>query len=135
MNDTTLDKMKQMKFYGMHSAFKTAMETEQTDEYTTDEFVAFLIDSEHDDRHTRRINRYINNAKFRYQAELENISYDQARNINQNRIMRLAECSYIKQGENILITGSTGVGKSYLASALGYHACSMGYRVLYFNTP
>lgn len=134
MNDTTLDKMKQMKFYGMHSAFKTAMETEQTDEYTTDEFVAFLIDSEHDDRHTRKINRYINNAKFRYQAELENISYDQARNINQNRIMRLAECSYIKQGENILITGSTGVGKSYLASALGYHACSMGHRVMYFNT-
>ncbi|MBL4623756.1 MAG: IS21-like element helper ATPase IstB [Flavobacteriales bacterium] len=134
MNEVTLEKMKQMKFYGMHNAFKTAIETGRTDGYTIDEFISLLIDSEHDDRQTRKINRHITNARFRYSAELEKVSYSEERNLHKNKVMRLADCSYIKKGENILITGSTGVGKSFLASALGHHACSMGYRVLYFNT-
>lgn len=134
MNEQTLEKMKQMKFYGMYHAFKTAMENQQTDGYSSDELVAFLIDSENDDRKTRRINRHINNARFRYKAELENINYDPSRNLNKNRVSRLGECIFIKEGENVLITGSTGVGKSYLASALGHNACSKGYKVMYFNT-
>lgn len=134
MNESTLEKMKKMKFYGMHDAFKTALETEQTEGYTTDEFVSFLIDNEHDDRQTRKINRHITNAKFRYNADLENMHYEQARNLDKNKVMRLAECSFIMEGENILITGSTGVGKSYLASALGHNGCSKAYKVMYFNT-
>lgn len=134
MNNTTLDKMKQMKFYGMHSAFKTALETEKTDHYTTDEFVGLLIDQEYDDRQTRKIKRHITNARFRYSAELENILYDEGRNLNKNRILRLADCAFLNEGENILITGSTGVGKSFLASALGHHICSKGYKIMYFNT-
>lgn len=134
MNEQTLEKMKQMKFYGMYHAFKTALESNKLDGYTTDEFVSFLIDNEHDDRNTRKIKRHITNAKFRYKAELENLIYDQSRNMDKNRIMRFAQCGFIDEGENIIITGSTGVGKSYLASSLGHHACSKGYRVLYFNT-
>jgi DNA replication protein DnaC len=134
MNEVTLEKMKQMKFYGMHNAFKTALETGRTDSYTVDECIAFLIDSEHDDRQTRKINRHISNAKFRYKAALERINYDDSRNLDKNKLMRLTDCSFIKNGENILITGSTGVGKSFLASALGHHACSQGYKVIYFNT-
>ena len=134
MNEVTLEKMRSMKFYGMHNAFITAIETGRMDGYTIDEFVCLLVDSEHDDRQTRKINRHITNARFRYNAELEKINYDQDRNLDKNKVMRLADCSFIKNGENILITGSTGVGKSFLASALGHHACSEGYRVLYFNT-
>lgn len=134
MNDNTLEKMKQMKFYGMHSAFKTALENEQTDHYTLDEFIGFLIDQEHDDRQMRKIKRHVTNARFRYKAELEDIFYESGRNINKNKIMRLAECNFINEGENIIITGSTGVGKSFLASALGHHLCSKGYKVSYFNT-
>jgi len=134
MNESTLEKMKSMKFYGMHNAFTAAIETGRTDQYTIDEFVSLLIDSEHDDRQTRKINRHITNARFRYNAELEKINYDQTRNLDKNKIFRLADCFFIKNGENILITGSTGVGKSFLASALGHHACSQGYRVQYFNT-
>ena len=52
----------------------------------------------------------------------------------QLKILRLAECEYIEKNENVLITGSTGVGKSYIATALGYQACIQGYRVMYFNT-
>jgi DNA replication protein DnaC len=133
MNEHTLEKMKQMKFYGMYHAFKSALETNRLDGYTTDEFVSFLVGTEHDDRQTRKINRYISNAKFRYKASLEDLIYDDTRSLDKNNVMRLAECSFIKQGENLIVTGSTGVGKSYLASALGHHACSKGYRVMYFN--
>jgi DNA replication protein DnaC len=133
MNDTTLFKMKQMKLYGMHGAFMGAVETGKMDGYTQDEFVAMLIDAEYDDRHTRRIDRGIKNARFRYKASVENIIYDASRNIDKNRILRFAGCGYIKKGENVLITGSTGVGKSYIASALGYQGCIEGYRVVYYN--
>jgi DNA replication protein DnaC len=134
MNEITLSKMKQMKFYGMHGAFKTAIETGRTDDYTLDQFVSMLIDAEWDDKTNRRIERLIKNAKFHYKAAIENIIYDESRNIDQLKIMRMAECEYLDKFENVLITGSTGVGKSYVATALGYQACIQGYKVLYYNT-
>jgi DNA replication protein DnaC len=134
MNDVTLEKMKQMHFYGMHQAFSSALETGRADQYTPDEFISYLIDHEYDDRQNRKINRHITNARFRYRANLEEIAYPADRNLSKAQLMRLAEGDYIRQGEYVLITGSTGVGKSYLASALGYHACSQGYKVIYYNT-
>ena len=131
MNETTLFKMKQMKLYGMHGAFLSAIETGKADSYTQDEFVAMLTEAEYDDRITRRINRAIKNARFRYKASVENLVYEPSRNLERNKLMRYANCDYVKNGENILITGSTGVGKSYIASALGYQACIEGYRVVY----
>jgi len=133
MNEITLTKMKQMKLYGMHGAFKTAVETGKTDDYTLDQFVSMIIDAEWDDRNNRKIERMIKNARFHYKSSIENIIYDAARNIEENKILRLAECEFIKKCEHILITGSTGAGKSYIATALGYQACIEGYRVMYFN--
>lgn len=133
MNETTLSKMKQIKLYGMYGAFRTAIETGKTDDYTLDQFVSMLVEAEWDDRQNRKIGRGIKNARFHYKASVENIIYDQMRNIDQNSILRLAECDYIERCENILITGSTGVGKSYLATALGYQACIEANRVMYFN--
>ena len=134
MNEITLTKMKQMKFYGMHGAFKTAIETGRTDDYTLDQFVSMIIDAEWDDRNNRKIERAIKNARFHYKSSIENIIYDQARNIDKTKLLRLAECEFINKNENILVTGSTGAGKSYIATALGYQACIEGYRVMYFNT-
>ncbi len=134
MDETTLTKMKQMKLYGMHGAFKTAIETGRTNDYTLDQFVSMLTDAEWDDKNNRKIERLIKNARFHYKASIENIVYEQARNIDKNLILRLAECEFIERCENILITGSTGVGKSYLATALGYQACISGSRVMYHNT-
>lgn len=133
MNETTLTKMRQMKLYGMYGAFKSAIETGKTDSYTMDEFVAYITEAEWDDRQNRKISRTVGNARFRYKASLEGISYEPSRNLDKNRIIRLAECEYINKAENILITGSTGVGKSYLATSLGHQACVEGYRVMYFN--
>jgi DNA replication protein DnaC len=134
MNEITLTKMKQMKLYGMYGTFKTAIETGKTDDYTLDQFISMMIETEWDDRNTRRIQRAIKNAKFHYKASVENIVYEESRNIDKNKILRLAECNFVEQNENIIITGSTGVGKSYLATALGYQACIEGYRVMYLNT-
>ena len=134
MNESTVTKMKQMKLYGMHNAFKTAIESGKTDHYTLDQFVSMIIDSEWDERHNRRIERSIKNARFQYKSNIESISFEASRNLDRNQILRLAECEFVEKNENILITGSTGVGKSYLGTALGYQACIQGFKVGYFNT-
>ena len=134
MNETTLTKMKEMKLHGMQNAFKIAIESGKTDHYTLDQFVSMLIDSEWDERHNRRIERSIKNAKFHYKSSIESLNFDTSRNLDRNLVLRLAECEFVEKNENILITGSTGVGKSYLGTALGYQACIEGFKVNYFNT-
>lgn len=134
MNQTTLSKMKLMSLHGMYNAFKTAIETGKTDHYTLDQFIAQLIETEWDERQNRKIERNIRNASFRYKASLEKIDYNEDRNLDRNKLMRIAQGDYIHQGQDLLITGSTGVGKSYLATALGYQACIDGYRVKYYNS-
>lgn len=134
MNEVTLTRMKQMKLHGMHGAFKTAIETGKTDDYTIDQFVSMITDAEWDDRNNRKIERLIRNARFHYKASIENVVYEHARNIDRTKLLRMAECDFINKSENVLISGSTGAGKSYIATALGYQACIEGYRVLYFNT-
>ena len=134
MNEITLTRMQQMKLYGMHSAFKTAIETGKTDNYSLDQFVSMLVDAEWDDKTNRKIARSIKNARFHYKASIENIAYEEARNIDRLKVERLAECDFITRSENILITGSTGAGKSYMATALGYQACIQGFKVGYYNT-
>jgi len=133
MNATTLEKMRKLNFFGMYRAFKTSLESGNTEGYTIDEMVASLIESEWEDRQNQHIERRMRNAHFRYKAALEELHYHTDRNIDKNLMMRLGECQYIKKHENILITGSTGIGKSYIASALGNEACTHGYKVLYHN--
>jgi DNA replication protein DnaC len=124
-----------MKFFGMFHAFKSCLETGQATEYTADELLAHLVEAEWDDRQNRRIDRAIFYARFRYKASVENIHYHADRSLDRNQIMRLADCTFIGRYENLLITGSTGIGKSYIASAIGHQACILGYRVLYASTP
>lgn len=85
-------------------------------------------------RHNRRIERSIKNARFHYKSNIESINFEQSRNLDRNLVLRLAGCEFVEKNENILITGSTGVGKSYLGTALGYQACIEGFKVSYFNT-
>jgi DNA replication protein DnaC len=135
MNTNTLDKLRKLKFFGMYHAFKSCLETGQTAEYTTDELLAHLVEAEWDDRQNRRIERTILYARFRYKASVENIHYHADRSIDRNQVMRLADCTFIDRNENLLITGSTGIGKSYIASAIGHQACILGYKVFYASTP
>lgn len=134
MNEKTVDRLKEMKFYGMLRAFQTSFESGAMNDLTRDEMVAHLVDEEWDDRSNRKIARSMTNAHLRYNASIEQMYFDQDRGLDKNLVMRLSECTFINKKENVLITGSTGIGKSYLACALGQQACTLGYRVMYFST-
>ena len=110
--------MLQMRLLGTHAAFKASREYFTTDRMTTEEFVPWLVTSEWDDRCNRTIERLIRQAGFRYQASVDHIDYSTERGA-------AISCSgwqgwdFMSEGRNVFITGSTGTGKSYLATALG----------------
>lgn len=134
MNKESLDKMNRMRLLGMHHAFETSIETHQMEKFTNDELVHHLVQSEWDDRQYRSLQRGLKNANFRYKASIEQLDYAEERGLDKNLVQRLSACSFIQKGEDLFITGSTGTGKSFLASALGQQACLLGYKVLYTNT-
>lgn len=130
----TLTKMQQMRLYGMHHAFKDVVEHNSAPGIGADDLVGQLVSAEFDDRYNRKIARLRSNARLRYKVAIEDITFEPGRNLDRDGLLRLAEGSYLTNNENILITGSTGVGKSYMACALGNQACQMEYRVIYFKT-
>ena len=130
-NQATLDKINQLRLWGIKDAFSTLLDQET--QMTNDEFLAHLIEAEWIDRHNRRIERLIRNARFRYTAHPAEIKHGFERGLDKNAFLRLSDCSFIKSKENIILTGPTGVGKSFIASALGHQACMLGYKTLYFN--
>ncbi len=134
MNNETLEKLRQLRLFGMYDAFKTNLETSVKESLTADQFIALLVASEWDDRRNRAIERAIRVAGFRYKAALEQLDYSVDRGLDKNQVHRLAALDFIKERKDLFITGSTGTGKSYLATALGYQACQIGYRVMYVNT-
>lgn len=134
MNKETLEKMSRMRLSGMHHAFKTTLDAEHPQTFTNDELVHHLVQSEWDDRRYRMVQRGLKNANFRYRAGVEQIDYADGRGMDKNQVQRLSTCEFIKKGEDLFITGSTGTGKSFLASALGQQACLLGYKILYTNT-
>jgi DNA replication protein DnaC len=134
MNQQTLEKMRQLRLFGMYDAFKTNLESIVKETLTLDQFVALLVNSEWDDRKNRNIVRALKLANFRYKASLEQIDYTVERGLDKNHLHRLANLDFVKEHKDLFITGSTGTGKSYLATALGYQACQMGFKVLYVST-
>lgn len=134
MIQQTLEKMKKMKLYGTSRSFSHATESGSLASLTPDELIALLVENEWDDRQNRRMESSLRGAQFRYKATIEELDFRPRRELDKNQLLRLAEGRFIPKGENILMTGSTGTGKSYLACALGNQACSKGYKVLFANT-
>jgi len=134
MNEVTLEKMGRMRLFGMQQSFKGLLESKAGDRFTIDQLMSVLVQAEWEEQENRKINRLMKNAKFRYQASLEEIDYRYPRNLDKNQMLRFMDCNYLKKAENILVTGATGLGKSHIISALGNQACLMGYKVMYHNT-
>lgn len=134
MNQETLEKLRLMRLYGMYNTFKTSMETYKSDSMTADQFLSWLVTSEWDDRCNRMIERLTKQATFRYKASIEEIDYSINRGLDKNTMERLAELTFMDEAKNLFITGCSGTGKSFIASALGYKACQKGKRVYYWNT-
>jgi len=133
MTQEILEKLKKLRLLGMARAYETSLENDKLLNLSTDELIKMLVEAEWDDRLNRNIERRLRNAKFRYQSCMESVDYQADRNLDRTQILRFAECTYIKNHENIIITGSTGIGKSYIATALGHQACTLGFKVYYAN--
>ena len=129
MNNQTLEKLRLMRLYGMHDAFKTSLENTLKEQMTPDQFIFHLVSNEWDNRRNRAIDRAIKVATFRYNASLEEIDYSFERGLDRNQVDRLAALEFVRESNDLFITGPTGTGKSYLATALGYKACQEGYKV------
>ncbi len=133
-NQNTIEKMKQMRLGGMAEMHYTNTNSNISIEYTIDQYVAMLVDQEWENRQNRKIENLIKNARFRYPATVQDIDYSANRQLDKNTYQRLALLDFVKNRENIIITGATGTGKSYLAQALGNQACLMLFKTLYYNT-
>lgn len=122
-----------LRLSGMASCWQTLEETRRTPELSLKDGMELLLQAESDQRNVNRYARLLKSAGFRYNASIEELRAESARGMDRALIDRLAMGDYIRNGEAILITGSTGCGKSFLASALGNRACRQGYTVAYFN--
>ena len=122
-----------LRLPGMAQQWQTLVEMRRTGELSLSDGMHLLLQAEVDKRHENRYARLIKNAGFRYRASLEEVNADPTRGIDKTLIDRLATGEYIKSGQTILITGASGVGKSFLASAFGHRACQQGYTVSYHN--
>jgi len=133
-NNQTLEKMRQMRLRAMAQLHQQQVQDNQSSKFTPDEYLSILIDYEYENRENNKIQRFIKQAHFREQAHLSDINYEVSRNLDKNQFARLSTLDFIQRKENIILTGAAGVGKSYLAQALGHQACMHGQKVLYSNT-
>lgn len=134
MNQTaTVQKLEEMRMTGFSRVYREMQGTGMNKDFTIDEIIAHLVQAEWDDRYNKRLKRLISKARFRYQASMEQIDYIEKRNLDKMQMLRFTTCEWIKRKQNIIISGSTGLGKSFLASALGHQACQNGYKVYYRN--
>lgn len=129
----TLQLMQNMKLTGMASCYESIIDLPMDKHPDTHECIATLIEAELQNRSHKRTNMLLRLSKLRYSASLQDIICSEKRNLSKQVVAQLADCSFIERSENILITGATGCGKSFLACAIGNQACLMGHRTLYFN--
>ena len=136
MNQHTYDKMIEMRMPAMAEFYQNQAKVDDYLSLSFDERLELLIDAEHDYRHRNKIARLTKQAKLSEStAQLEDIHYFSDRKLNKENFLQLASNQYIKQPRNVVLTGMTGSGKSYIACALGNHACQCGFKVLYIRMP
>jgi len=131
--NATLEKLGQMRLYGFEKAYREIYQTAKQETFTIDELIAHLVDAEFDDKYNKKLNRLIKQAHFKQQASFEQIDFHYPRGIDKNNLLRLKSCDWIKKSRDLLITGPTGVGKSFIACAFGFQACVNENRVMYIT--
>lgn len=132
LNNLTLSKLQELGLNGMARALGLQQEQPPMQKLSFDERLGMLLDAESSDRDTRRIERLLKAAKLRQaSACLEDVDYRPARQLDQAMVMSLTDCAWILRRQNLILTGATGTGKSWLACAFGRQACRTGYAVYY----
>ena len=132
LTDSTLRKLQEMRLIAMSEAWLEQQRDNEIRALDFDERFGLLVEAEHLNRYNRRLARRLKDARLRQpSACLEDFDSSNKRGISTSQRKKLATCGWIDEHLNVLITGPTGVGKTYLACALGQAACRQGYRVLY----
>ena len=135
LHEQTLQTLNELKLFGMAKSFAERISHPQNGELSHAEFVGLLVQDEKTCRENRRLRRLLKKAKLRHQASLEDVNYRHPRGLNKQTLLQLADIQWIIHNRNILITGPTGIGKSWLGCALGNLAARSGYTVQYLRTP
>jgi DNA replication protein DnaC len=135
LNEQTIEKLYAMKLNGMADAFREQSEQPETCELSFEERLGLLVDRQWTWKEDRRMKRLLSSAKLKINGCIEDIDYKTPRGLDKSVILRLAGCDWIRHAQNVIITGATGVGKTYLACALANRACRMGYSAFYIRIP
>jgi len=135
LTEPTLDKMKTMKLDAMAQAWQEQQKSPAVHKLSFDERLGLLVDAEWLWRENRRLERTLKEAKLRLsQACVEDIDYPAKREVDKAVVRQLSSCRFVHEHQNLLITGATGTGKTYIACAIAQQACRKGYRALYRRT-
>lgn len=129
------DKLQQLRFYGMLKALEEQMQMPDIDKLGFEERLGLLLDREMTFREDRRLKTRLRKAKLKQNACVEDVDFRHPRKLDKTLFMGLADCRWLKEHNNVLLIGPTGVGKTYLACALAQKACREGYSALYFRLP
>lgn len=134
LNHPTLHKLQELKLYGMAKEFEEQARSERVDEFSFEERLGLMTDREMTHREDRKFTSRLRKAKLRLQSSIEDIDFKAPRGLEHSVMRSLATCDWIKKRRNLIITGATGSGKTYLACAFGHRACRDGYKALYYRS-
>jgi len=135
LTEQTFQLLSSMRMLGFARALRQQLEGDGYDQLAFEERVAMLVDTEHADRESRKLTRRLQQAKLREKACLEDIDYRHARGLDKATVRRLATCKWVDKHQNVILTGPTGVGKTYIACALADQVCREGMSAIYRRMP
>ena len=135
LGEETYQKLVTMRFVGLAAAFADYLQERKPDKLSFEERFGLMVDREWTERQQRRLSRRLQSAKLREPACVEDINYRHPRNLDRSVMQRLATCRWVAEHENVVISGATGVGKTFLACALAQKACREGFTAWYARLP
>ncbi len=136
LSQPTADKLAELRLHALSRAWQDQTEDPSIHDLAFDERMALLVEAEWLDRQNKRLTRALKEAKLRISSAcIEDVEFAAERKLDRKKIRELSSCQWIENHQNVVITGKTGVGKSYLACALAQQACRKGYRAIYRRTP
>jgi len=135
LTSPTLEKLKEMRLIGMAGALEDQLQTPEIASLGFEERLGLMVDREQTERDNRRLKTRLTKARLRQQASLEDIDYSGGRGLDKAQLLDLGSCRWITERNNLLLTGPTGAGKTYIACALAQKACRQGLTALYLRLP
>lgn len=131
--DQTIEQLRGLRLAGMARRYEAVSALPVHEVQDVHELLASMVQAEVEYRDHARTQKYLKASRLRYNALPEEIICNPERGITREQVLRLSDGAFIQRGDNVLITGATGSGKSFLACALGRSACLLGYRTMYFS--